>query len=72
MNFFLESYPPITSPTDVFFLVLFWGGFLLLYLLRELPVFNMLWYVVKWFFITLLIVLGANFVKKEVKDWWNK
>jgi hypothetical protein len=69
---FLESYPPITSSTDVFFLVLFWGGVLLLYLLRELPIFNILWYVVKWFFITLLVVLGVNFAKGEVKKWWDK
>jgi hypothetical protein len=69
---FLESYPPITSSTDVFFLVLFWGGVLLLYLLRKLPIFNVLWYVVKWFFITLLVVLGVNFAKGEVKKWWDK
>jgi len=71
MNF-LESYPPITSPTDVFFLVLFWGGFLLLYLLRKLPIFNVLWYVVKWFFVMLFVVLFADFAKGEIKKWWDK
>jgi hypothetical protein len=51
---------------------LFWGGFLLLYLLRKLPIFNVLWYVVKWFFVMLFVVLFADFAKGEIKKWWDK
>ena len=44
---------------------------LVLWLLKDTPL-GFLWKVYKWFWIILFAVLMANYVKKEIKDWWNK
>ena len=41
------------------------------YIVRNTP-FGFLWKYTKIFFTVLLVILAANFVKKEVKEWWNK
>lgn len=44
-----------------------------LYLLRNTNAFfRVLWKVVATFFIVLFATLMANYVKKELKEWWNK
>ena len=44
-----------------------------LYLLRNTNAFfRVIWKVVATFFIVLFATLMANYVKKEVKEWWNK
>jgi hypothetical protein len=42
------------------------------YFLRTIPPFKQIWWFVKWFLIVLLVNLGINFLKKEVKEWWKK
>jgi len=42
------------------------------FLLRAIWPFNHIWTFFKYGFIMLFIILGVNFAKKGVKDWWNK
>ena len=44
---------------------------LVLWLLKDTPL-GFLWKVYKWFWVILFAVLMANYVKKEIKDWWKK
>ena len=67
----LESYPPTITTHDATILILFWVCFFIVYFLRKFPIFDVLWKLISWFFIMLLVVLGANFLKKEVKNWWD-
>ena len=41
------------------------------YLLRNTP-FGFVWTIIKMFFIVLFATQMANYIKKEVKDWWRK
>ncbi len=55
-------------------LVAFFGlviATLLLRLLKGTP-FEGIWKVWKYFFVVLFITLTANFLKKEIKEWWLK
>jgi len=47
------------------------GIMFLLYLLRNTPL-GFLWKGMKYFLIVLFLILGANYAKGKVKDWWNK
>jgi hypothetical protein len=42
------------------------------YFLRTIFPFNYIWWFTKWLLMTLLIMLSINFIKKEVKEWWEK
>ena len=44
---------------------------LVLWLLKVTPL-GFLWKAYKWFWVILFAVLMANYVKKEIKDWWKK
>ncbi len=33
---------------------------------------KMIWKVIATFFVILFATLMANFIKKELKEWWNK
>jgi len=44
---------------------------LVLWLLKDTPL-GFLWKAYKWFWLILFAVLMANYVKKEIKDWWKK
>ena len=44
---------------------------LVLWLLKDTPL-GFLWKASKWFWLILFAVLMANYVKKEIKDWWKK
>ena len=44
---------------------------LVLWLLKDTPL-GFLWKAYKWFWVILFAVLMANYVKKEIKDWWKK
>lgn len=49
------------------------GLILLLYLIRnQHPILKQLWKYVRLFLIILLITLSANFIKKQLKSWWNE
>jgi hypothetical protein len=49
-----------------------WIAIGLLYLLRNTnPLFKKMWYVVRMFFIVLLVTLFANFAKDRIKEWWK-
>jgi len=71
MSFFLESYPPIIPEHTLVIGVVFWVGFFVVCVLRKFPIFNMIWSVMSFFLLVLLAVLGVNFLKKEIKSWWN-
>ena len=51
-----------------FFLILL---IIVSYLLQSLPIFGGIWKFVKLIFIAWFVVLGVNFAKKSLKDWWN-
>ena len=42
--------------------------FIVLYILRKIFPFNIIW----WFLMIILIWASLGFVKKEIKEWWNK
>jgi cadmium resistance protein CadD (predicted permease) len=46
--------------------------FMFSYFLRNVPPFKQIWGFVKWLLVIMLIKLGINFLKKEVKEWWEK
>jgi cell division protein FtsW (lipid II flippase) len=71
MSFFLESYPPIVSDQHLAIAIVFWVGLFVVYFLRKFPIFDVIWAIVSWFLLVLLAVLSANFLKKEIKSWWN-
>lgn len=48
------------------------GLFLVSFFLRGVYPFNNIWGFFKWVIIMLLLTLSVNFVKKSLKDWWNK
>lgn len=49
------------------------GLILLLYLIRnQHPILKQLWKYVRLFLIILLVTLSANFIKKQLKSWWNE
>lgn len=60
--------------------VFFYGLFCILlcvlcivsYILRDKPGFSGIWKCFKIFFIVAFVNLTGNFIKKEVKAWWNK
>ena len=41
------------------------------FLLRKTPL-GFLWTMYKWFWIILFTLLLSSYIKKEVKDWWNR
>jgi DMSO reductase anchor subunit len=42
------------------------------FLFRKEKGWDKVWHVITVFFGVLLVVLGANYAKKSVKEWWNK
>jgi uncharacterized protein YhhL (DUF1145 family) len=56
---------------DVFCWV-FWILVILSFFLRDVPFFRSIWNFFVLLMGVLLLVLAGNYVKKEVKDWWNK
>jgi hypothetical protein len=57
--------------SDAYFYI-FWILFVVSYLLRSLPIFKQIWWFYKWTLVILFVILTANYVKKEVKEWWQK
>ena len=51
---------------------IFWGLFVVSFILKDAPPFKKIWSFYKWMFAILFLVLTAGFVKKEIKDWWKK
>ena len=47
------------------------GTFFVLWLLRDTPL-GFLWKGTRLFLLVLFAMLAANYVKKELKEWWNK
>ena len=65
--------PQQTTMGDLIFNIVFWGVIWVLYKSRNASPWNQkVWDGIKWFFIIVLVVLGANYTKKKVKDWWSK
>jgi energy-coupling factor transporter transmembrane protein EcfT len=44
---------------------------IILRLLKDTPL-GFLWRIYKLFWLVLFATLMANYLKKEIKDWWNK
>jgi len=59
------------SPEQIQIVVLFAFVTLVLWLLKDTPL-GFLWRIYKLFWIVLFATLMANYLKKELKDWWNK
>lgn len=69
----LEAYPETITFKEAMFNIIFWSILLLLYATRNVSEINRkIWDVVQMFFTVLLLILGANYAKKEIKEWWNK
>jgi len=71
MNFFLESYPPTVTPTEIFVNILFWGGIFVVYLLRKTPPFDAIWRVIAIFLLVLFGTVLFNRFKDKLKDFLN-
>jgi UDP-N-acetylmuramyl pentapeptide phosphotransferase/UDP-N-acetylglucosamine-1-phosphate transferase len=70
---FLEAYPPTPiTPAEIGGVIVFIGVMVILFLLRKHPVFNVIYNIVVIFLVVLFATLGANFLKKEIKEWWEK
>jgi len=70
----LESYPPPTpTPVEVGGFFIFISVMIVLFFLgRKYPIFNVIYNIVVIFLAVLFATLGANFLKKEIKEWWNE
>ena len=42
------------------------------FLLRKNKGWDKVWHIITIFFSMLLLVLGANYIKKSAKEWFNK
>ena len=42
------------------------------YMMRDIPFFGKIWYTIKIFLFVLFATLLGNYLKKEIKEWWNK
>ena len=51
-------------------LIILFIGFI--YLKRHKKPFNVVWYILRLFLITLFAVLLANYAKGKLKEWWNE
>jgi hypothetical protein len=82
MSFFLNLSLPVTDDNflrwGVFLNIVFFGVFFITYILRDIPGFDVLYKIIRalWrlmllFFLVFFATLGINFIKKEVKSWWN-
>ena len=71
----LTTYPPqFVYGTEKTIVVnfLFWGGIILLYTFREIPIIGKIWNVVKIFLLVLLATLALGFVKEKFKDFFKE
>jgi len=58
---------------DLVIQVVVWGSILVIFLLRnQFALCKVLWYVIKVFFITLFVMLFANYAKDSIKKWWSE
>ena len=53
-------------------MILAWGFILVCYLLRNVPPFEFMWRHMKLLLLVFVGIMGANYVKRGVKNWWNK
>ena len=58
--------------SDIFWTIIIVLGYWILYLLRNTWLFGWLYWLLIGSLLMLLAVLGLNFMKKEVKEWWSK
>ena len=68
MFLYLDSPVDPIDPISVVYLILFFAFILVAFLLRNTAL-GFLWMLVKAFFIALFIVIVADKVKNELKDW---
>ena len=61
---------PITIGTVTFLYCLI-GGYWWLRKYKDHPVIGPVYHIVRLFFIVLFATLMANYVKKEIKEWWK-
>jgi energy-coupling factor transporter transmembrane protein EcfT len=59
------------SPHDTFVLIVVGIIIFVMWLLRNTPL-GFLWRGFKIFMLVLFATLMANYLKKEIKEWWNK
>ena len=55
----------------IYFCIFIWIV-IIIYIFRHKPICGLLWKGISFFGVILLIVLGANYAKKEVKKWWKE
>lgn len=69
----LEAYPMIIPMKSIIVNIIFWGLVYVLYKNKSKSKETAgLWRLVSTFLAVLLATLGANYAKKEIKEWWNK
>ena len=53
--------------------IIFWGSILVIYILRNtFMLCGILWYFIRIFLVTLLVMLFANYAKDSIKKWWDE
>lgn len=69
----LTTYPPTITFSSIIVNIIFWGIVIALYKNRnKSPQNKKMWNTVQIFLAVLLATLGANYIKKSVKDWLSK
>lgn len=68
----LLMYEHTITASQATMLIIFGLVTLIAFLLRDVPGLGKAWYLIKIFLIVVLGTLMANYLKKELKDWWNK
>ena len=69
----LEAFPPIIPTSSIIFNIIFWGvGYIIYRNRKKSKDMAALWRTISMFFTVLLVTLGANYAKKEIKAWWSK
>ena len=68
----LLMYEHTITPTQVTMLVVFGLMCIISYMLKDVPFFGKAWYVIKIFLFVVFGTLLGNYLKKEIKEWWNK
>jgi hypothetical protein len=70
---FLEAYPSIIPTSSIIFNIVFWGLVYIIYKNKhKSKEIAGLWNILATFLAVLGATLGANYIKKEIKDWWNR
>ena len=68
----LLMYEHTLTASQVTMLIVFGLMCIISYVLKDIPFFGKAWYVIKIFLFVVFATFMGNYLKKEIKEWWNK